>query len=350
VRASNSHRLPGFAALGALAAIAVGVGAAVVAAGEPNPILAGYHLQGSVTPFRDPSIIRVGDTYYVFGTDVGDATFTSLPIRCSKDKFTWIACGYVFKGVPDWVKEKVPGVGNLWAPDISFFNGLYHVYYAASVFGTNRSAIGLATNTTLDRKDPAYKWVDHGEVLSTNGGGFNYNAIDPNILIDGDGSVWMTFGSFWSGIKQRRIDPETGMLSTADTKLYSVAARPDDHVHAIEGSSLVHHDRFYYLFVSFGACCNRDPKLDDYRIVVGRGEGPHGPFLDRHGADMMGGFGEVLLKGDDVTWNGPGGQTVYLDPERGDLITFHALQMPGGQAYLFVNPLKWVDGWPVIEP
>jgi len=248
------------------------------------------------------------------------------------------------------VKQKLPKTEGLWAPDISFFNGLYHVYYAGSVFGTNTSVIGLATNTTLDRKDPAYKWVDHGEVLSTDGAGYNYNAIDPNILIDGDGSIWMSFGSFWSGIKQRRIDPDTGMLSTADTKLYSLASRPDDRVHAIEGSSQVRHDGLYYLFVSFGACCDPNPMKDDYRIMVGRGESVHGPFVDRHGRSMRDGQAELLLEGDGVTWQGPGGQTVYTDPERGDLIVFHGLKLPAGQAYLFVNPLAWENGWPVIKP
>ena len=269
--------------------------------------------------------------------------------RCSKDKITWLACGFVFKGVPAWVGQKIPGVGVLWAPDISFYNGLYHLYYAGSIFGTSRSVIGLATNTTLDRADPAYKWVDHGEVLSSTNGD-NFNAIDPNIFIDGDGSVWLSYGSFWSGIKQRRVDPATGMLSATDTRVYSIAARPDDRHHAIEGSSMVKHGAYYYLFVSFGACCIRDPMQDDYSINVGRGDGPHGPFHDRHGGSMMDGQAETLLKGDGVAWQGPGGQTAYTDPERGDLITFHALKLPDGQAYLFVNPLDWKEGWPVIKP
>ena len=334
------------AAAGLLAAVNL------VLAGGGNPVLAGYHLAGSVTPLRDPSIIRAGDTYYVFGTDTGDATFSSLPIRCSTDKVMWLACGSVFKGgPPQWVKDRIPDAAGLWAPDISFFSGLYHVYYAASVFGTNRSAIGVATNPSLDRKNPGYKWTDHGLVLAS-GPGDRFNAIDPNILVDGDGSVWLTFGSFWSGIKQRRIDPATGMLSREDGRTYDLADRPDDRVHAIEGSSLVRHEHCYYLFVSFGACCNPNPRDDDYRIVVGQGDGAHGPFRDRQGRSMMDGAGEVILKGDNINFDGPGGQTAYTDPDpdRGDLIAFHGLKLPAGQAYLFVNPLTWVDGWPVIEP
>lgn len=336
-------------ALFALAASRACPGLAADAVRSDAAIFDGYHMQGAVTPFRDPSIIRQGDTYYVFGTDMGDTTFESLPIRCSQDRVTWIACGSVFKGLPAWVREHMPAVGGLWAPDISFFNGVYHLYYAASTFGSNFSAIGLATNVTLDRKDPRYKWEDHGQVLRSLPSD-DFNAIDPNILVDGDGSVWLTYGSFWSGIKQRRIDPATGMLSDADKTVYSLAARPDTPYHPIEASSLVRHGSLYYLFVSFDMCCEKDPHNATYRIMVGRGNGPHGPFADRDGKPMMEGGGTELLAGDGRNWTGPGGQTVYHDPGRGDLIVFHALHLAAGAGHLFVNPLTWVNGWPVIQP
>ncbi len=116
-------------------------------------------------PVRDPSVIRVGSNYYVFGTDTGGPVQGSLPIRCSADRINWTVCGSVFAQIPAWVRTQVPGILGLWAPDISFFNGLYHVYYAGSTFGVNTSVIGLATNTTLDPTDPTYLWVDQGEVL-----------------------------------------------------------------------------------------------------------------------------------------------------------------------------------------
>ncbi len=311
-------------------------------------ILDGYHLTGAVEPFRDPSIIRQGDTWYVFGTDVTGHNFNSLPIRCSKDKVDWQDCGAVFKFVPKWMHKRMPGLAGLWAPDISYFHGEYHLYYAASIFGTNLSLIGLATNATLDQHDPRYQWVDRGEVLSTKPGD-TYNAIDPNILVESEDEVWLSFGSFWSGLKQRRVDPATGMLSTTDTTTYAIAAQPTSPEHAIEASSLVHKGDFYYLFASVGFCCTRDPHDATYRIIVGRGSGPHGPFADRDGKPMLAGGGTELLAGSG-DWLGPGGQTVYLDRERGDLITFHALHLPLGAGTVFVNPLRWDQGWPVIEP
>jgi arabinan endo-1,5-alpha-L-arabinosidase len=317
--------------------------------GSGSSVLSSYKLVGNTTPVRDPSLFRQGNTYYVFSTDPGAVGIGSITIRCSTDRINWTACGYVFPQIPAWVVSEVPGVVGLWAPDISYFNGLYHVYYACSTFGSNTSVIGLATNTTLDPSDPSYNWVDRGMVLqsiSTD----NFNAIDPTILVDNDGNVWLTYGSYWTGIKQRQIDPASGMLLPSNTTVYSLASRPGVQYDPIEGSSLVHKGNYYYLFVSMDFCCMPDPYQDNYKIAVGRGMGPHGPFLDQNGMDMMNGGGTILLQGNGTTWNAPGGETVYLDAQQGDMITFHALSLPTGAAYLFVNPLSWPNGWPQIEP
>jgi arabinan endo-1,5-alpha-L-arabinosidase len=293
--------------------------------------------------------MRQGSTYYLFSTDAGGAISGHLPIRCSNDKVNWQLCGAVFNQIPAWVQAAVPGIGGLWAPDISFFNGLYHLYYAGSIFATNTSVIGLATNTTLDPSDPAYQWVDQGEVLSSSSAD-DFNAIDPNILVDTDGSIWLTYGSYWTGIKQQQIDPLTGKSAGGNSTIYSLATRPGVQFDPIEGSSLVHKESYYYLFVSFDDCCNPDPFKDTYRIMVGRGASPHGPFVDMNGTDMMQGGGTQLLAGNGATWNAPGGETIYLDSQNGDLITFHALHLPDGAAYLFVNSLTWSGGWPQIQP
>jgi arabinan endo-1,5-alpha-L-arabinosidase len=314
-----------------------------------SPVFTNYHLVGANVPVRDPSVIRVGSNYYVFGTDTGGPVQGSVPIRCSTDRVNWTVCGSVFAQIPAWVRTQVSGILGLWAPDISFFNGLYHVYYAGSTFGSNTSVIGLATNTTLDTTDPAYLWVDQGEVLgsvSTD----DFNAIDPTILVDTDGSVWLTYGSYWTGIKQRQIDPATGMLLTSNPTVYALAERPNVQFDPVEGTSLVHKDSNYYLFASFDNCCAADPFQSTYRIMVGRGTGPHGPFVDENGISMLQGGGTQLLAGNGSTWNAPGGATVCLDAQQGDTIVFHALHLPDGAPYLFVNSLTWVNGWPQIQP
>jgi arabinan endo-1,5-alpha-L-arabinosidase len=309
--------------------------------------LTSYEFTGDSSPVHDPSVIRQGSTYYVFTTDASSSQGGFIPIRCSTDKIAWTACGYIFSTLPSWISGAVPQATEIWAPDISYFNSVYHVYYAASSFGSNVSAIGLVTNTTLDSTDPNYNWVDQGLVLQSSSSD-NFNAIDPNILIDAGGSVWLTYGSFWTGIYQQQVDPATGQIQSGSAT-YHLAERASDIPNdPIEGSSLVYQDGFYYLFVSWDYCCEANPSQSDYKIVVGRGTSANGPFTDESGVDMATGGGTILLQGD-ATWAGPGGQTAYIDATDGDLIVFHALQLSqNGLDYLFVRSLTWTNDWPVI--
>jgi arabinan endo-1,5-alpha-L-arabinosidase len=309
--------------------------------------LTNYEFTGDTSPVHDPSIIRQDSTYYLFSTDASSTQGGFIPIRCSTDKIAWSACGYVFATLPSWIFGAVPQASEIWAPDISYFNSLYHIYYAVSSFGSNVSAIGLVTNSTLDSTDPSYNWVDQGLILQSSISD-NFNAIDPNILIDAGGSVWLNYGSFWTGIYQQQIDPSTGQIQTGSATNHLAERAADVPNDPIEGSSMVYENGFYYLFVSWDYCCEANPSQSDYKIMVGRGTSPNGPFTDESGVDMATGGGTILLQGDS-TWAGPGGQTAYIDPTDGDLIVFHALLLSqNGLDYLFVRSLNWTNNWPVI--
>jgi arabinan endo-1,5-alpha-L-arabinosidase len=309
--------------------------------------LSNYEFTGDTSPVHDPSIIRQGSTYYVFSTDASSSQGGFIPIGCSTDKIAWSGCGYVFPTLPSWISGAVPQATEIWAPDVSYFNSSYHVYYAVSSFGSNVSAIGLVTNTTLDSTDPNYNWVDQGLILQSSASD-NFNAIDPNILIDAGGLVWLNYGSFWTGIYQQQIDPATGQIQSGSAT-YHLAERASDVPNdPIEGASMVHANGYYYLFVSWDYCCEANPAQSDYKIVVGRGSSPNGPFTDESGVDMVTGGGTILLQGN-ATWAGPGGQTAYIDSTDGDLIVFHALLLSqNGLDYLFVRSLTWANDWPVI--
>jgi arabinan endo-1,5-alpha-L-arabinosidase len=305
---------------------------------------------GLLKPIRDPSLIRVGSTYFLFVTD-HPAWTGSLPILCSADAASWKQCGSVFPSVPSWITRKLPGVVNLWAPDISFFNGVFHVYYTASLAYTENTLVGLATNVTLDPADPRYRWVDRGSVLESHTGD-DINVLDPNVLVDLEGRVWLSFGSYWGGIAQRELDPSTGLLrDPASAPLFRLAARPDVPEHPIEGSSQLFHNGFYFLFVSIDFCCRPVLSQNDYKMAVGRSSSPHGPFLALDGKPMLQGGSTVILGGDTTHWMGVGGGTVYNDP-RSDTteIVFHAQAVSGnGDASLWLKKVRWVDDWPVLD-
>ena len=133
----------------------------------------------------------------------------------------WQGGGAVFSSNPSWIAQQVPGATDLWAPDVSYFGGSYHLYYSASTFGSNHSCIGHATRAALD----SGSWTDQGSVVCSNASGSNdnWNAIDPNVVVDDAGTPWLAFGSFWGGLKMVRLDRRG---RARGHELHSIAARP----------------------------------------------------------------------------------------------------------------------------
>lgn len=315
-------------------------------------------LEGDVPFTHDPSIAEDHGTYFVFATgkapDGGQ-----FPIRCSPDLTHWKLCGHVFDQIPAWIVQRSPGTRELWAPDISFEHGVYRLYYAYSLFGKNTSGIALAINKTLNPASPDYKWIDKGLVLESKAND-DFNAIDPNYIEDTHGNAWLSFGSFWGGIKMRALNAETGLLSTSDTKLYSLASRAKPAVvppqkfdpehptlppdwQAVEAPFIIHHGDFFYLFVSWDLCCRGTRST--YRTMVGRSHTVTGPYVDKNGTPMTQGGGSPLLT-PNARWLGPGGESVLREKDGTDLLVFHAYDAKTGRPSLQISTLGWKVGWP----
>jgi arabinan endo-1,5-alpha-L-arabinosidase len=258
----------------------------------------------------------------------------------------WTNAGNIFTAIPAWVTTAVgKNPGNLWAPDVSFFNCEFHVYYSGSTFGSNVSVIGLATNPTLDSANPSYRWTDQGMVVQSVSSN-NYNAIDPNVAFDEVGTPWLSFGSFWSGIKMRKLDPVTGKPSTSDTTLYSLASRNGG---AIEAPSIISHNGYYYLFVSFDTCCQGVNST--YRTMVGRATAITGPYTNKAGTGMMQGAAEQLIA-TSGRYIGPGGGAAIRNGAS-YLYAYHYYDGNGnGASKLQVRPINFgTDDWPTLgEP
>jgi len=326
---------------------------AVAAGAAQSPHV--YTLSGDVAFTHDPSIAKDGKTWYVFATGKTPEG-GQFAIRCSDDLEHWKRCGQVFDAIPEWVQKRSPGTKDLWAPDVSYENGEYRLYYAYSLFGKNTSGIALAINKTLDPTSPDFKWVDKGLVLESKTED-NFNAIDPNFIRDHKGRDWLAFGSFWDGIKMRRLDKTTGLLSSNDTKLYSLARRtqppnaapappglPPDW-EAIEAPFIVFHGGYYYLFASWDLCC-RGVK-STYKTTVGRAENVTGPYLDESGKPLLEGGGTPVLIGNS-RWLGPGGESVWMGPKGDDLVVFHAYDAKTGRPSMQLSTIDWTGGWPHV--
>jgi len=341
---------------------------------------------GEVPSFRwavvhDPSVVKVGGTFYVFGSH--------LQVAKSKDLMYWeqVNTG-VYRGNPivpnifEDLKEAVSWAraDSIWAPHvIQLPDGKFHMYYCASTFGSSRSAIGVAVS---DNIEGPYKHraiiVKSGQIFSTDGpseDGTPYdprkhpNAIDPHTFYDKEGRLWMVYGSYFGGIHILELDPVTGL--PLPDQGYGKRLAGGNHA-AMEGPFILYSPDtgYYYLFLSFGGLDYRG----GYNIRVARAERPDGPYYDpegkpmtecqggrnviaNYGAKLVGNFildeDESRLSLSAFGYVSPGHNSAYYDPETGKYFIFFHTRFPGrGESYqlrvhqLFLNE----DGWFVMAP
>ena len=293
---------------------------------------------------HDPGLV-VGDgdrPWFAFSTGDPHVAGGAIQVRTSPDGVDWAYAGEAWDDAtkPAWVKEKVPGVTNYWAPEVVERDGTWYLYYAASTFGSNRSVIGLRTTPSLNPDDPGAGWTDQGEVVRSHAAK-DYNAIDPAVLFDADDRAWLAFGSFWGGIQLVELDFPSGKPREGATPV--TIAHRGTSPNAIEAPALLRRGDRYYLFVSFDSCCQGQDGT--YNFILGRADAPEGPYLDADGVPLTEGGGTLLLatEGNRI---GPGGQSVS-----GDHIAFHYYSAEkGGDFQLDIRRLGWTaDGWPVVQ-
>lgn len=289
---------------------------------------------------HDPStIVTVDGVHRAFSTGPG------IPVVRESPTGKWLREGRIFEEseFPSWHGEKVPGNrGHLWAPDVIRMGDKYFVYYSVSTFGKNTSAIGLVVGSSMDPSSSKWKWEDHGPViLSTSQDRFN--AIDPAIFRDADdGSLWMTFGSFWDGIHMIELDPETGMRRVPSRDPLRLAWAPE-----IEAPFLHERDGFYYLFINWGKCCRGLEST--YEIRVGRSRTVQGPYVDRDGVDLLRRGGTLVLA-TDGRWIGPGHASIHERAGREWLVHHYYDREAEGRPRMRMVPLTWdAEGWPQVK-
>ncbi|MDN3668515.1 arabinan endo-1,5-alpha-L-arabinosidase [Echinicola jeungdonensis] len=361
--------------------IIIGVGACSVDSEEPgvdqNPEdEIGFQLTdikdsyGSISSFsnsskwgpynvHDPSVIKVGDWFYSYSTDVAygqPLIKVGIQVRKSKNLVEWEFVGWAYDGLPQQAVNYIKSNGgepfeNLWAPYILQVEGKFRLYYSLSSGIHKLSAIGLLTSDS-----PEGPWQQAGLAVTSDTDLPMTNAIDPSVIIDQEGKHWMYYGSAYDGIYVVELDPETGLAKTSGDKGKRIAQRgfTDGVINGnIEGPEVIYRKEngYYYLFLSY------DWLESKYNIRVGRSRNPEGPFLDFHGNDMNveQDNGPMIVAPykfqGHAGWQGTAHNAAFKDDDQ--YFIAHQGRPSADRFYMImhVRKLYWTeDGWPVASP
>lgn len=316
--------------------------------------------QWGVYNVHDPSVIKSGDTYYCFNTDVGFGIEVrpGIQIRKSKDLIEWEFVGWVFNSLPEKGSQFIRLNGDnpfnsLWAPCVIKTNNEYRLYYSLSSNTPRLSVIGLAKASS-----PLGPWTEKEIVVSSkNDGIIQTNAIDPTVVVDKIGQHWMFYGSAWDGIYKLKLDSSTGLALSPGDKGERVAQRGFTGATIngnIEGAEVIYNEEFdkYYMFISY------DWLQTKYNVRVGRSDSVEGPYYDINGEDinretdnepMI--LAPYQFKGHSG-WQGVSHPGIFNN-SNGQYYIAHQGR-PGENSYfmvLHVRKIFWTeDGWPIISP
>jgi arabinan endo-1,5-alpha-L-arabinosidase len=326
-----------------------------------HPLLKG-HIR-----LHDPSGIVEDQGYLMTFATGGQIRMSYLP----PGDHQWVAGKSVFQAdeKPAWIEDYVPDNKGFWAPHAPFPCVLYYSV-ADDSDGKDIACIGRATALG---EPPDQVWIDDGKPVLVCDRDVDTEpfAIDPAIFEGEGNTLWMVYGSHWSGIWVIELDPDTGHIKDGkacergwtedNSAFHHVASNLDsltDEVLAegfvagrIEAPYVFRRNGYYYLFVNWGICCHGVEST--YEIRVGRSRSPYGPYIDKTGRDMAKGGGTLFVESKG-RFIGPGhaGIYTYVDSlgQTRHVFTYHFYDGDDdGRSKLNARELIWDDhAWPVL--
>ena len=335
---------------------------------------------------HDPSVVRVGSEFYVFGSHLASARtsdwqrWTQITTDTTADGGNALVPDpqTQFQEALDWVNSET-----FWAPDvIQLGDGRFYFYYCVGRLDAPVAALGVAVSDSITGP---YTNVDlmlrSGMFGQPSEDGTNYdatrhpNTVDPDVFFDQTGKLWMVYGSYSGGIFILELDPATGFPFPGQG--YGKKLIGGNHAR-IEGAFILFspESSYYYMFLSFGG-------LDangGYNIRVGRSRNPDGPYFDAAGNELtnvagapgtlfddasiapfgvklMGNWQFLPVAGEPATtttgYRSPGHNSAYYDPATGKhFLVFHTRFVGRGEEHqvrvhqLYLN----ADDWLVAAP
>jgi arabinan endo-1,5-alpha-L-arabinosidase len=334
---------------------------------------------------HDPSVVRSGSQFYVFGSHLASAR-TSDWMHWTQISSEPNASNPLVPNPQTHFAAAIAWVGGnnaFWAPDvIQLGDGRYYYYYCIGRLDQPRAVLGVAVADSITGP-----YTDRGIILRSGMWGLpsedgsiydptrHPNAVDPDLFFDQVGKLWMVYGSYSGGIFILQMDTATGL--PLPNQGYGKKLIGGHHAR-IEGAFMLYspESAYYYLFLSFGG-------LDangGYNIRVARSRQPDGPFLDSAGRDLTNASGTPGTLFDDLAiapygvklmgshqfmpvagepslttqgYVSPGHNSAYYDPATGQhFLVFHTRFVGRGEEHqvrvhqLYMNADEWLVAAP----
>ncbi|HEV2594721.1 MAG TPA: glycoside hydrolase family 43 protein [Sphingomicrobium sp.] len=316
------------------------------------PVRATYTNPVIDADFPDPDVISGPDgSYYAYATQTQrNGRWIDIQIARSTDLVHWRYLGDALPMKPRWAAN----TQDFWAPDVVREGRQYLLYFSAkpdaSVSDPKQGmCLGVATASS-----PAGPFTDIGHPLQCGEGFVN---IDPTEFDDpATGKHWLYWGSGFAPIKVQELAPDLLSFARGSSPINLVAPNPVKGAFPVlvEGSWVVRHDGWYYLFYSGDNCCG--PKAN-YAVMVARSRSATGPFETLEQAN--GTPHSIILK-KSSRFVAPGHNSTVTDRAGRDWIIYHAVDAhrPRDKAedglntrrVLLIDRIRWQRGWPVISP
>lgn len=292
-----------------------------------NPIIPGFH--------PDPSICRVGDDYYLVTSTF--EYFPGLPLFHSRDLVHWRQVGHALNRPSQLNLDRMRPSGGLYAPTIRHHNGTFYIINTlVNGAGQDGNFIVTAPHITGPWSDPV--WLDDAP------------GIDPSLLFDEDGRVWYVGNrgaeqSEYEGhceIWLQELDLHTLQLIGPRRAIWQGALKG---VVWTEGPHLYKKDGWYYLLISEAGTEH------NHAVTIARSQAITGPYLG-HKANPILTHRHLGLDHPIVGT----GHADLVETQSGEWwMVLLAMRPYDGYFFnlgreTFLTPVRWEDGWPVVNP
>lgn len=270
-----------------------------------NPIL--------YADYSDPDAIRVGEDYYMVASSFCNTP--AVPVLHSKDLVNWTVISYAMERLPFASYDKPRHGCGAWAPSIRFHEETFYIFIPMPDEGI----------FMVKSKDPFAGWEEPVCVHKVTGW------IDPCPFWDEDGSAYMVSAfaksriGFKSILHLSTLSPDTMKVSGEGKHIFDGSKTQP----TIEGPKLYKRDGYYYIFAPAGGV------KTGWQTVL-RSENIWGPYEEK-----------IVMRQGSTDINGPH-QGAWVDTPSGEDWFLHFQDVGNAGRIVHLQPMHWVDGWPVI--